>query len=156
MAGILVGGKSVIDSWKKGGTLVILALLVSGCASMHLSPLARDEITAINRQDRQAARAAVEPIAGPLTLEESIARALKYNLERRTRMMEEAIAIGQFDVSHYDMLPKLLASAGYSNRNEDLTTRSKDSVTGAPSLANPSISSDRDHTVTDLGLTWNL
>ncbi len=143
-------------SWKKAGTLFISALLVSGCASLQPSPLTRDEITATNRQDRQAARADIEPIAGPLTLEEAIARALKYNLDRRTRMMEEAIAIGQFDVGRYDMLPKLVASAGYTSRNEDLTTRSTDSVTGAPSLANPSITSDRAHTAYDLGLTWNL
>jgi outer membrane protein TolC len=146
----------LISPWKKVGTLIISALLATGCASVRPSPLTHDEIAATNRQDRHSARADIEPITGPLTLEEAIARAIKYNLERRTRMMEEAIAIGQLDVSHYDMLPKLVAAAGYTNRNEDLTTRSKDSVTGAPSLANPSISSDREHTVYDLGLTWNL
>ncbi|KKU43683.1 MAG: Outer membrane efflux protein, partial [Berkelbacteria bacterium GW2011_GWA2_46_7] len=40
-------------------------------------------------------------------------------------------------------LPKLVAAAGYHDRSNDLTTRSKDSVTGAPSLANPFISSSR-------------
>jgi len=87
----------------------------------------------------------VIPIKAPLSLEEAIARALKYNLERRSRMMEEAIALNQLDVSHYDMLPKLVASAGYSSRSEYATTRAVDSVTGQPSLANPFISSDKHH-----------
>jgi outer membrane protein TolC len=102
------------------------------------------------------AAAEVEPIRGPISLEEAIARALKYNLDRRTKMMEEALALSQLDVSRYDMLPKVVAAAGYTARSEYPITRSEDSVTGAPSLANPSISSDRQHLVGDLGLTWNL
>jgi outer membrane protein TolC len=89
-------------------------------------------------------------------LAEAMARALKYNLDHRTRMMEEALAIGQLDLSRYDMLPKLTAAAGYSWRDNERITRSVDSVTGLPSLANPYISSDRNHTTEDLGLTWNI
>jgi outer membrane protein TolC len=107
-------------------------------------------------EDRRTALADIEPIRGPVSLEEAIARALKYNTERRTRMMEEALALNQLDVSKYDMLPRVIASAGYNQRSEFLTTRSIDSITGAPSLANPSISSDKQHTVGDLGLTWSL
>lgn len=134
-----------------------LALLVlSGCSSVALKPLTESEIAARGQADRLAAQADVEPLVGPLTLEGAIARALKYNLSARTRMMEEALAMRQFDVSRYDMLPKLVASAGYTSRNNDHTVRSIDSVTGAPSLANPSISSDRDNTLSELGLTWNI
>lgn len=46
--------------------------------------------------------------------------------------------------------------AGYQWRDKDLVTNSKDSVTGLPSLANPYISSDRSHTLTDLALSWNV
>ena len=63
-----------------------------------------------------------EPISGPLTIEEAIARALKFNLERRVRMLEEAVALGQYEAGRYDMLPKLLAQAGYRSRSEDLIT----------------------------------
>lgn len=71
-------------------------------------------------------------------------------------MMEEAIALNQLDLSKYDMLPRLLAQIGYRSRDEDLATGAKNSVTGAASLANPFISSDRDHTAGSLGLTWSL
>jgi outer membrane protein TolC len=48
------------------------------------------------------------------------------------------------------------AAACNSHRSEYLTTRAIDSVTGAPSLANPSISSDKNHRVADLGMSWSL
>jgi outer membrane protein TolC len=127
-----------------------------GCATVVPNPLQPSDIVVRADADRRAAQAGVEPITGPLTLENAIARALKYNLERRARLIEEAIAMNQLDVSEYDMLPKLAASIGYRDRSEFATTRAIDSVTGAPSLANPFISSAREHTVYDLGLTWSV
>jgi len=132
------------------------AALLTGCGTVQVQPL--DEAT-VQRQagaDRQAARANVPPIAGKLTMDEAIARALKYNLDRRTRLMEEALAMRQFDSASLDMLPRLVANAGYTTRDQDLITRSVDSVTGLPSLANPYISSERSHAAYDLGLSWNV
>ncbi len=139
------------------GSLCICTLVaLSGCANVVPKPVSSSEIVAQTSKDRLVAVADVEPVSGPVSLEEAIARALKYNLERRTRMMEEALAVNQLDVSQYDMLPKLAASAGYFERSEFATTRAIDSVTGAPSLANPSISSDKSHRVLDLGLSWSV
>ena len=137
-------------------SVVVGTLLLAGCGGIRPTPIEQEELSAIAKADRAAAVAEVEPLKGALTLEEAIARALKYNLERRSRMMEEAIALNQLDVSEYDMLPRLIAQAGYHTRNQDTITRSKDSVTGLPSLANPFISSSRDATLYDLGMTWNL
>lgn len=131
-------------------------LFVSGCSNVQPKPIDKSEVVAQSKVDRAEAHKGVEPVQNALTLEEAVARALKYNLERRSKMMEEALAMNQFDVSKYDMLPKALAQAGYSYRDKDLTVRSKDSVTGAPSLAHPYVSSDREHYTEDLGLTWNL
>ena len=131
-------------------------IVLSGCASLVPQPFSAADVASQAQQDRQTAALGVEPIIGPVRLEEAIARALKYNLQRRTRMMEEALAVSQLDVGQYDMLPKVTAAAGYSHRSEYLTTRAIDSVTGAPSLANPSISSDKNHRIADLGLSWSL
>ncbi|WP_426102293.1 TolC family protein [Massilia sp. TSP1-1-2] len=131
-------------------------LLVSGCAQLTPEPLRESTLLTQARIDRDSAQRGVEPISGPLSLPQAMARALKYNLDRRSRMMEEAIALGQLDLSTFDMLPRLMASAGYHHRSENNTTRAVDSVTGAPSLANPFISSSRDHTLSDVGATWNL
>lgn len=140
----------------KKSVAVLASLLLAGCGSIAINPLNQSELEAQGKSDRLVAAAGVEPLAGALSLDGAIARALKYNLGARTRMMEEALAMQQYDVSKYDMLPKLVASAGYSRRNQDHTVRSIDSVTGQPSLANPSISSERSHTLSELGLTWSL
>ena len=129
--------------------------LAAGCA-IQPKAIPEAEFRRDLASDRKTAESMAEPIRGELTIEEAVARALKYNLDRRVRMLEEAVALGQFEAGRFDMLPKLLAQAGYRYRSEDLITRSKDSVTGAPSLANPFISSDRDGNFRDLGLTWNL
>lgn len=137
-------------------SLGLSALLLGGCASVAPMPLDPQLLQAKVQTDRLTAQQGVEPIQGAISLEEAIARGLKYNLDRRARMMEEAIAFKQWDVSRYDMLPKLVASAGYSSRSEYSTSRAEDSVTGQPSLANPFISSDKNHTASDLNLTWNV
>ena len=135
--------------------VVVLAVLAAGCSTLP-EPFALGEQRELALADRAAAREGVEPLSGALTLSEAVARGLKYNLDHRSRMMEQALALGQADLSRYDMLPKLVASAGYSTRNNDSIRTATDSVTGKPSLANPFISSEREHTTTDLGLTWNI
>lgn len=85
-----------------------------------------------------------------------MARAFKYNLDQRARMVEQAIALNIWQAGKYDMLPRAMALAGYHARDKDLITRSRDSVTGAPSLAHPYISSDRTYTLEDLGLSWSV
>ncbi|MGE5471644.1 MAG: TolC family protein [Bacteroidota bacterium] len=132
------------------------ALFLSACSSVQPVPLAKSDILAQSKLDRAAAQNDVEPVQNALALEEAVARALKYNLERRSKMMEEALAMNQFDVSKYDMLPKFMANAGYFYRDKERIVNSKDSVTGLPSLANPAISSEKEHYTADLGLTWNL
>ena len=97
----------------------------------------------------------VEPITGPLTLDQALARALKYNLERRAKMMEEALALNQLDVSHYDMLPKLVAQAGYASRSVDRATYSSPYPNGVKSSA-ASFSEEANHNTAELGLTWSL
>ncbi|MCE2681019.1 MAG: TolC family protein [Burkholderiales bacterium] len=97
----------------------------------------------------------VEPIVAPLTLNEALARALKYNLDRRTKLMEESLALGQLDVAKFDMLPKLIAGAGYAWRDNDRISNSRDPSTGQ-AVQNRFISQDRIHNTQELGLTWSL
>ena len=130
--------------------------LLSGCASFTAQPLSADDIKTQVQADRQTLARDVAPVSGPVPLEEAIARAIKYNAGQRLRAMEEAVAQGTYDVSTFDMLPKLVASAGYRYRDKDLITRSTDSVTGQPSLAHPYISTDRDYTQSALTLSWSL
>lgn len=133
-----------------------LSAALAGCASLEPQVLQPGEIAAATQQGRAALTKDVEPLSGPLTLEGAIARAIKYNAERRLKAMEEAVATHTFEAGKFDLLPKVVASAGYRYRDKELITRSQDSVTGLPSLANPYISSDREAVTTDLGFSWSL
>jgi outer membrane protein TolC len=163
-AGAVSGGASSSSSssaqrsapWLARCLLVSGALALSACSTIQPTPLDGAALQQQAQADAATAQQDVAPIQGALGLDEAIARALKYNLDRRTRMMEEALALGQLQAGQYDMLPKLIAAAGYTERSEYATTRAVDSVTGTPSLSNPYISSDKRHAIGNLGLTWNL
>ena len=135
---------------------VALLVVVAGCGTLNMKPFSPGEVLAKARADRTKATAEIEPLKGALTLEEAIARAIKYNAERRAKAMEEAVAYGTFEAGRFDMLPKVVASAGYRYRDKELVTRSEDSVTGAPALANPFISTDREAFTLGLDFTWSL
>jgi outer membrane protein TolC len=136
--------------------VALAAALLSACGSVQVQPLTTEELQKQVALDRQAAVADVPPVVGKLPLDEAVARALKYNLERRTKLMEESLALSQRDASTFDMLPRMMANAGYSWRDAELITNSVDSVTGLPSLSHPFISSERNRPAADLGLTWNM
>lgn len=129
--------------------------LVAGCATVRPTAVPVAEVVEGSKRDRAIA-GEVPPIQGVLTIDEAIARALRFNLDQRVSRAEHALATRQFDMTKPEMLPNVMASAGYTTRDEDLTRRSVDSVTGGPSNANPFISQERTHLVTKLGVTWNL
>jgi outer membrane protein TolC len=134
---------------------VLASLALSACTSIQPTPFTQEDLSIQTKLDRLAAQKDVEPIVGQLSLEEAIARALKYNLDRRSKMLEEAMALKQLDVTSFDMLPKILANAGYNSRSNDLLRLSRNQETGqlAPSQF---ISQDQSHNIADLGISWNL
>ncbi|WP_081700214.1 TolC family protein [Azonexus hydrophilus] len=132
-----------------------LLLLLSGCASLP-EPMSQAEIKAIAQADREEARKDVAPLIAPLTLEEAIARGLKYNLDHRTRLLEQALASGQLEAGGFDMLPRVLASAGYRSRDNSSNSFAPIPGTDKPSSTESPISADRTHTTSDLGLSWNI
>lgn len=142
--------------WSSAAAGLCALLSVAGCSSIQPHPLENSEVLALSKTGAELARKDVEPISRPLTLEEAVARALKYNLSQRAQLMEQAIALNVWKAGNYDMLPRALATAGYHSRNRDLITRSEDSVTHQPSLAHPYISSERTYETADLGFSWSV
>ena len=136
--------------------IALASLLAVGCANVQPVVLSQQDMQAQQQKDAEAMRKDVEPIVGALTLDEAMARALKYNLERRTRMMEEALAMGQLDVSKFDMLPKVMAQAGYAYRDRTRFTHSSTYPVEDPNTSISSTTADRNHSTYDLGLTWSL
>ena len=127
---------------------------VSGCSVVPKS-FTPQEYDTIIQHDKKTIAGMQEPISGDVSLEEAIARSLKYNLENRLSVMEAAIRNRQLDLSTYDMLPKVVAGAGYSARNKEDLSVSQNTVTGIIS-DQPSESSDKERETADLGLSWNV
>jgi outer membrane protein TolC len=129
-------------------------LLLTGC-TVTPEALHRDQLRQIVRDDRLAVDQGMPAVSGPITLPEAVARALKYNLEHRTRLWEQALAVGQFDAGRFDMLPKVLVDLGYDSRNNDSGTWSPD-ANDRPTATRAPVSADKTHHTTDLGLSWSI
>ncbi|MDG9931173.1 MULTISPECIES: TolC family protein [unclassified Pseudomonas] len=132
----------------------LLALAISGCA-VTSKPIEIGESEQRARADLQSMFKDQEPLSGPLTLHTAMARAVKYNLEARLKVMEEAVAQRQVDLATFDMLPRMALSAGYAGRNNVSASSSQSVDTGTQSLE-PSTSQDRDRGVADLTMVWNV
>jgi outer membrane protein TolC len=138
-------------------TLVAVSVAVfwlSGCA-VRPTPFTDAELKAAAQQEHTAMFAGTPALSGPVTLDEAMARAIRYNLDHRLKMMEEALGQKQLDVSNFNMLPQLTASAGYSNRNNPLASSSQGLLTGTQ-VVPPSFSTDQNDRTADLTFSWNL
>lgn len=141
----------------KGRKLFSLSLIVvamSGCA-VTSQPISKEQSKQRIQQDKVAMFSQQEPVTAPITLYDAMARALKYNLEARLKVMEQALSQQQLELARYDMLPQMAMSAGYVGRNNTSASSSRSIETGRQSLE-PSTSLDRDRDVADLTMVWNV
>ncbi len=130
------------------------AVWLSGCA-VHPTPFTDAERTQSVQADRTAMFADQPPINGPVTLDEAMARALRYNLDHRLKMMEQALAQQQLNMDNFSMLPHLTTQAGYTARNVPLASSSQGLYTGSE-VVPPSYSTDKVSKTFDLGFSWNV
>lgn len=130
------------------------ALALAGC-TLAPKPMTLEERAAEASNDIKDVYADQEPLRGPLTLNQAFARALKYNLEARAKMMEESLAQDDLDLSRLDLLPKAVANAGYLTRTDVDASSSTSVITNRQSLE-PSTSSDINRRTADLTLSWNI
>ena len=138
--------------WLAAG-LLATSLLASGCA-VKPEPTSAAERTQRAQADLAAMFPAAIELERPLTLYTAQAYALRYNLDRRTRMMEEAAALRLNDVAAYGMLPQMAATAGYSLRSNNYEATSY--TPSSDSVSSPSISTDRFRSIASLGTSWNV
>lgn len=81
---------------KKNSLAILAALSLAACSNLQPEPFSAQALSEQGRADLAAAQFDVEPLTGELSLDQAIARALKYNLDRRARMMEEASPSGSW------------------------------------------------------------
>lgn len=134
--------------------LACLPMLLAACGTVSPVAFTPDEVKDRVTTDRLAIYADQEPVAGPITFHEAAARALKYNLDYRLKLMESALAQSLNDVANHEMLPKVIASAGYVSRNNDSGGSSIGIEDRIESLR-PSTSQERDRALAGLSFSWN-
>jgi outer membrane protein TolC len=128
-----------------------VAFLLTGCA-VQQRPLAEEALLGHAEETFVDLDAGQPSVDAPLSLAEAISRALKYNLELRGRLLEQSLAAGELKEGNFDMLPKLVADAGYSWRSNQLSRLSSSNL----DPDNAVFSVAREHADGDLAFQWNV
>jgi len=134
---------------------LLLATTALAACSVRPDPITPTEHLQRARDDFKALYADFVALPATLTLEEAIARALKYNYDTQLAKTEITLQDKQFDLAYTQILPKLAADAGYDWRNNDAASTSVSELTKQQSLES-SYSTQREHETGDLTFTWNL
>lgn len=145
-------------------TAAVAAFVLVGCSSLNPTPLQEKDVRDRAAVDRVNMFDQQEPIEAPISMDEAIARALKYNLDLRLKKMEVAINGQLHEVSKYDMLPNLVVGAGYMDRSNysggDSRTlfgpRGSQPDEAGPRTQNFSTSSEMSHTLGSVEFSWNV
>jgi outer membrane protein TolC len=133
---------------------VAAMVVVSGCGVTPQAVTA-DDVRERVKNDTAGMYVGQAPITAPITMEEAVARALKYNLDYRLKKMESALAMGLSDYASYDMLPQMVASAGYRNRNNFSGGTSFGILDGQVS-DRPTSSDERSRSTRGIEFSWNV
>ena len=129
-------------------------MFLSGCA-VKMEPISDADVAAAAKHDMEMIKASVPPVSGPLTLSDAIARALKYNLSNRVKIMESALATQNFELAKLDMMPLFKADGGYTARTGKNATNSRDYLTDIESKPY-SYSDDPQHWDGNLRFSFNI
>lgn len=136
------------------GATLLSALVLAGCA-VKPEPISQAEHLKRAQDDYKTLYSTYVPLTEPLTLPDTIARALKYNYDAQLAKTEETLQERQLDLAVAQMLPRLAANAGYTWRNNDNAAESVSELTREQSLEY-SFSESPSHATASLELSWNL
>ncbi|MEY4767936.1 MAG: hypothetical protein RL637_575 [Pseudomonadota bacterium] len=133
---------------------LLVMQLISGCG-VKPKPLSIEEIADSALTDIHAIYQSQENLTQNLTLSEAMARALKYNLDNRVKLMEQAVAHKSVEMAQMDMLPMVGISAGYLDRSNVDASQSRGVPDGNISLRH-STAQDLRRQNADIRFTWNI
>jgi outer membrane protein TolC len=132
----------------------MVASLAGGCA-VHPEPLSQSTIRARAELDLAEVAADQEVPANAIGLYEAMARAIKYNLDLKVEEMTAALRTAELDLSHWNMLPQVVANSGYSARSNESASSSLNVVSRVESLQT-STSQEKKVNTEDIGISWNV
>ncbi|WP_426359185.1 TolC family protein [Pseudocolwellia sp. HL-MZ19] len=132
----------------------VLILSLGGCTVIP-EPFDKDQLSKQAKERLSIVTLNQDPVSAPINLYDAMARALKYNLDYKVELMEEALRISESDLSRFDMLPQLVATGGYTGRDNYAGASSRSLLTNTESLE-PSTSSEKNSLQSDLSLSWDV
>lgn len=135
------------------GILGVTMVVLAGC-TLAAKPLSYEETTLAAQRLRGDVTRGQEPVNGPIGLYEAMARALKYNLDTKVELLEQALRIDERNLKHYDLLPALVADLDYSNRDNNPARSQRDFATGV--VEPPTTTTERDQLAARLELSWDV
>lgn len=132
----------------------VLAVGMSGCA-VHPTPLTNVELVAAAAANQSGVVEDQEPVTGAVSLYEAMARALKYNLDHGVEEAEAAVRLAELNLSHYSLLPNIVANSGYAGR-ENYSASSSLNLANNIQNFGASTSQDKEIKSADIGFSWNV
>jgi len=134
---------------------ILLATTALTACSLTPEPISTAQHFQRAKDDYKELYASYLPVTKALTLEEAVARALKYNYDNQLARVETSLQERQLDLALSQMLPRLAADAGYNWRSNNGSSQSISELTGEKSL-DYSYSQERQHTTADLQFSWSM
>lgn len=152
--GVADGVKHLLVPRTVTGRLLLYTILIGGCAIVP-QELTVGEMEQQRAADLQQMFGSEAKVERPLSLADVIARALRYNLDHRVKVVEEAHALDLTRLDGFELLPKLAANGAYYGRSNPSGSSSRSLLSGRQSLE-ASTSQDEERVTSDLDLTWNI
>ena len=134
--------------------LIASGIMLSAC-SVTPEPLAETELLNRVEDNLNNMYGDQERVSGPLDLYQAVARGLKYNLDKRLKMMERGLEEARLGQTHADFLPEIAVKAGYRKRDSFAASSSLNLQTGIQNFG-ASTSSDQKLRTADLQMVWNI
>jgi outer membrane protein TolC len=131
-----------------------IAILLAGCA-VRPEPISPAESAAFTEKRLERLLSQQERVSGAISLHEAMARAIKFNLDTRVEQAQAALRLKELDLSHYKMLPALVAGSGFTGRDNVSASSSQSLASGRQSLE-PSTSTEKSLLSSDLTFSWNI
>lgn len=130
-----------------------VSLFLNGCAppkaaleEKAVGKILKEDLSQIYNQD------GTENV---LTLEDALARGIKYNLDSKVAEIEELIASDDLSLERLSALPSIVGKLNAIGRNNPGASRSLSILSGTTSVE-PSISTEQWRTTANIDLNWNL
>ena len=142
---------------RKFVTLCAVSIAGAPFAGCAVAPLSLGDAEVASKASHLLGRVSAdqEPVTGAIDLYEAMARALKYNLDYRVEVADGALRMRELDLSHYSLLPSVVASTGYAARDNFAASSSYNVLTQTQNFG-ASTSQEKHIQTSDIAFSWNI